>query len=91
MGGKTGTAQVAISGHYDASKTIASFIGFAPVAKPKFIGLIVLDQPKSSIKMVHQHAFFIFLSKDRFLVVVRAMNYRCSRFRSSNHTHSFRH
>ena len=49
MGGKTGTAQVAIAGHYDPSKTIASFVGFAPVDKPKFIGLVVLDQPKSSI------------------------------------------
>jgi len=29
IAGKTGTAQVAISGHYDADKTIASFIGYA--------------------------------------------------------------
>ena len=49
MGGKTGTAQVAVQGKYDASKTVASFVGFAPVDKPKFIGLIVLKEPKSSI------------------------------------------
>lgn len=48
-GGKTGTAQIPISGHYDASKTIASFIGFAPVDKPKFVVLISLKEPSSSI------------------------------------------
>ncbi|MFH1561780.1 MAG: penicillin-binding protein 2, partial [Patescibacteria group bacterium] len=30
VAGKTGTAQIAIEGNYDESKTIASFIGFAP-------------------------------------------------------------
>lgn len=49
IGGKTGTAQIAIGGKYDASKTIASFIGFAPADKPKFIALVVLKEPKSSI------------------------------------------
>lgn len=48
MGGKTGTAQIPIQGHYDTSKTIASFIGFAPLDKPKFITLIVLNEPESS-------------------------------------------
>lgn len=49
IGGKTGTAQVAIQGHYDASKTIASFIGFAPADNPKFITLVVLKEPQTSI------------------------------------------
>jgi cell division protein FtsI/penicillin-binding protein 2 len=49
VGGKTGTAQIPIAGHYDASKTIASFVGFAPVDKPKFIVLISLKAPSSSI------------------------------------------
>ncbi|NCO88638.1 hypothetical protein CO083_01625 [Candidatus Roizmanbacteria bacterium CG_4_9_14_0_8_um_filter_34_12] len=48
MGGKTGTAQVAIKGHYDPSKTIASFIGFAPVSNPKFLTLVILKEPKTS-------------------------------------------
>ncbi len=48
IGGKTGTAQVPIQGHYDPSKTIASFIGFAPVDKPKFITLVMLKEPKTS-------------------------------------------
>ncbi len=49
IGGKTGTAQIAVSGTYDASKTIASFIGFAPADNPKFVALVVYKEPKSSI------------------------------------------
>lgn len=48
LGGKTGTAQVAIRGHYDPSKTIASFIGFGPINKPKFVILVTLKEPKTS-------------------------------------------
>ena len=48
IGGKTGTAQVPIKGHYDQSKTIASFIGFAPAADPKFLTLVVLYEPQTS-------------------------------------------
>lgn len=49
IGGKTGTAQVPIKGIYDASKTIASFIGFAPAQDPKFLTFVVLYEPQSSI------------------------------------------
>jgi cell division protein FtsI/penicillin-binding protein 2 len=45
IGGKTGTAQISIQGNYDASKTIASFIGFAPADDPQFIILVVLREP----------------------------------------------
>jgi cell division protein FtsI/penicillin-binding protein 2 len=48
IGGKTGTAQVPIKGHYDPSKTIASFIGFAPASDPKFLTLVVLYEPQTS-------------------------------------------
>jgi len=48
IGGKTGTAQVAIAGHYDPYKTIASFIGFFPVDKPKIIVLVTLREPTTS-------------------------------------------
>lgn len=48
IGGKTGTAQIPIAGHYDPNKTVASFIGFAPADKPKFIALVVLKEPESS-------------------------------------------
>jgi cell division protein FtsI/penicillin-binding protein 2 len=45
IGGKTGTAQVAIAGHYDPNKTIASFMGFFPADKPKVLILVVLRNP----------------------------------------------
>ena len=48
FGGKTGTAQIAMAGNYDKSKTIASFIGFTPVDKPRFIALVILKEPSSS-------------------------------------------
>ena len=48
FGGKTGTAQIAFDGKYDASKTIASFIGFAPAEDPKFLTLVVIREPESS-------------------------------------------
>lgn len=48
IAGKTGTAQIPISGHYDTEKTIASFVGFAPVDKPKFLMLVTIREPSSS-------------------------------------------
>ncbi len=48
IAGKTGTAQVAIGGHYDEEKTIASFIGFAPAEDPQFVMLTIIEEPKSS-------------------------------------------
>lgn len=48
IGGKTGTAQIPIKGHYDPTKTIASFIGFMPTQNPKFIALVVLKEPQTS-------------------------------------------
>ncbi len=45
---KTGTAQIPIAGHYDPDKFIASFIGFAPAANPKFTMLVTLNHPQSS-------------------------------------------
>lgn len=48
IGGKTGTAQVPVGKTYDPSKTIASFVGFAPVDKPRFIVLVTLKEPEAS-------------------------------------------
>ncbi len=49
IAGKTGTAQIPVSGHYDAAKTIASFVGFAPANNPRFVMLVTLQEPTSSI------------------------------------------
>ncbi len=49
IAGKTGTAQIPVAGHYDATKTIASFIGFAPADDPKFVMLVRYTEPTASI------------------------------------------
>lgn len=49
IAGKTGTAQIPVAGHYDPTKTIASFVGFAPADDPKFIMIVRYDQPTASI------------------------------------------
>lgn len=48
VAGKTGTAQIAVEGHYDAEKTTASFVGFAPADNPRFVMLVKLSEPATS-------------------------------------------
>lgn len=48
IAGKTGTAQIPVAGHYDATKTIASFVGYAPADKPRFVMLVTLREPSTS-------------------------------------------
>ena len=48
IAGKTGTAQIPVAGHYEANKTIASFVGFAPADNPKFAMLVTLREPTTS-------------------------------------------
>jgi cell division protein FtsI/penicillin-binding protein 2 len=47
VGGKTGTAQIP-DGHggYFKDKYLASFIGFMPVEDPKFVCLVMIQDPK---------------------------------------------
>ncbi len=49
LAGKTGTAQIPIPGGYDKNKTITTFVGWGPIDDPKFIVLVKLDRPGSSI------------------------------------------
>ena len=49
MAGKTGTANVAVDGHYSDSEYIASFIGMVPVNHPHLLALVVVDQPHGGI------------------------------------------
>jgi cell division protein FtsI/penicillin-binding protein 2 len=49
VAGKTGTAQIPVAGHYDPTKTIASFVGFFPAENPKVTMLVLVDRPKTSI------------------------------------------
>ncbi len=68
IAGKTGTAQIPISGHYDTEKTIASFVGFAPPYQPKFVMLVTLREPSASIWGSETAApIFFNIAKDLFL------------------------
>lgn len=44
--GKSGTAEKIVNGQYSKNKNISSFIGFVPVDKPKFVLMIVVDEPE---------------------------------------------
>ena len=48
IAGKTGTAQKYIDGRYQTAYR-ASFAGFFPVDDPKYVMLVILDEPRSSI------------------------------------------
>jgi cell division protein FtsI/penicillin-binding protein 2 len=49
MAGKTGTANIAVDGHYSDSKYVASFIGMVPTEHPQLLVAVVVDQPQGSI------------------------------------------
>lgn len=48
IAGKTGTAQKAENGRYVHGKYVASFIGMAPVDKPKYAVFVCIDEPDPS-------------------------------------------
>lgn len=58
VAGKTGTAQIPVSGHYDPEKVVASFVGFAPAYEPKFVMLVSLNNPKVG-QFASQNAAFV--------------------------------
>jgi cell division protein FtsI (penicillin-binding protein 3) len=45
VAGKTGTARVAGKGGYKERKYTSSFIGIAPVSKPKFVIVVIIHEP----------------------------------------------
>ena len=49
MAGKTGTANIAINGHYSDSAYVASFIGMVPTDHPRLLVAVVVNQPQGSI------------------------------------------
>jgi cell division protein FtsI (penicillin-binding protein 3) len=48
LAGKTGTAQIPTDIGYDPRWTVASFVGWGPVADPQFLVLVLLDKPETS-------------------------------------------
>lgn len=48
VGGKTGTAQKVVGRTYSHEKYMSSFLGFAPAERPRYVMLVVLDEPRPS-------------------------------------------
>ncbi|MCW2965694.1 MAG: Peptidoglycan glycosyltransferase [Actinomycetia bacterium] len=49
VGGKTGTAQKPGPNGYTTGQYVASFVGFVPVAKPRLVVLVTVDDPRGQI------------------------------------------
>jgi stage V sporulation protein D (sporulation-specific penicillin-binding protein) len=47
--GKTGTAQVVENGIYEPGAYIASFVGYVPADRPRYVILVKIDQPRGAI------------------------------------------
>jgi cell division protein FtsI (penicillin-binding protein 3) len=48
VGGKTGTAQKIIGGHYSKTVNLTSFAGVFPMEDPRYVIVAMLDEPKST-------------------------------------------
>jgi cell division protein FtsI (penicillin-binding protein 3) len=48
VGGKTGTAEKIVNGHYTKSANITTFAGAFPMDNPRYVVLVVLDDAKAS-------------------------------------------
>ena len=46
VGGKTGTAQKFVDGALAQGKYVSSFIGFFPASSPKYLTLMIVDEPQ---------------------------------------------
>jgi cell division protein FtsI (penicillin-binding protein 3) len=47
IGGKTGTADKVINGHYSKTKVLTDFMAVLPADQPRFVMLIMLDDPQA--------------------------------------------
>lgn len=48
VGGKTGTAQKYEDGHIAQGKYVSSFVGFFPANAPKYLALVIVDEPQGT-------------------------------------------
>jgi cell division protein FtsI (penicillin-binding protein 3) len=49
VAGKTGTAQKVVNGRYSHDKYASSFVGVVPADRPRFVVLVMVDEPKGEI------------------------------------------
>ena len=54
VGGKTGTAQKIVNGYYSQNK-INTFVAVFPTSKPKYILLVLLDEPKPNKDYIYNY------------------------------------
>ena len=48
VAGKTGTAQKYENGHIAAGKYVSSFVGYFPADDPRYLALVIVDEPQGS-------------------------------------------
>ena len=48
VGGKTGTAEKVVNGRYAKNKLLTSFTAIFPMDKPRYLVLVMLDEPKAT-------------------------------------------
>ena len=55
VGGKTGTAEKAIIGGYTRKAKVNTFVSIFPTSKPKYVMLVLLDEPKTSEDYIYKY------------------------------------
>jgi len=55
IGGKTGTAEKIISGTYSNQKKINTFASVFPISNPKFVLVVILDEPKINAEYIYNY------------------------------------
>ena len=54
VGGKTGTAEKIIDGNY-SKKKINTFVGVFPISNPKFVIIVMLDEPQINENYIYEY------------------------------------
>ena len=50
LGGKTGSADKIVDGSYNKTATLTSFVGAFPINDPRYVFLVIIDEPKEGMK-----------------------------------------
>ena len=55
VGGKTGTAEKAVIGGYTRKAKVNTFVSIFPTSKPKYVMVVLLDEPKTSEDYIYKY------------------------------------